>query len=45
MDWLGSECTSEAIIRVYKKIHMFVNLELLVGSKWSGEGLDGVVRV
>ena len=40
-----SEWTSEAIVRAYKKIYMCVNLEWVVGSRQTGEGLDGLVRV
>ena len=45
MDWRGSEWTSEAIVRLYKKIYLCVNLEWMAGSKWTCEGLDGLVRV
>ena len=35
----------QPIVTVYKKIDMCVNLEWVAGSRLTGKGLDGLVRV
>ena len=45
MDWRGWEWTSEAIVRVHKKIDICVNLEWVAGSRRTGKGLDRLVSL
>ena len=42
---MRSGWTRELIGRVYKKIDMCVNLEWVAGSRWTGEGLNGILRL
>ena len=45
MECRGSGRTYEFKLRVYKNMYMCVKLEWVAGSRWTAEGLDGLVNV